>query len=552
MRRTFYATVICLWTCLGTFAQKSDIQELEQPKLVVGLVIDQMRWDYLTRYADTYCEGGFKRMMREGYNCNRCLINYLPAITAVGHTSIYTGTVPALSGIIGNNFEIDGKYTYCTRDTSVFSLGARGNDGDENPRASAGRMSPRNLLVNTIGDQLRLATNFRSKVVGVALKDRAAILPAGHSATAAYWMDSRSTNFISSTYYMDQLPQWVVDFNSRKLGDKYMENLASKNKDIKDGPWELLYDESRYVQSAPKNQPWEHSIDGSLKQSPWGQTITFDMAKAAIEGENLGNNPAGVPDFLAVSISSTDMLGHRVSPNSIWEEDTFLRLDLDVADFLNYLDKRIGKGNYVVFLSADHGGMHNVEFRKEHRIPAGTFQSPRIEKALNEKLMTSFSGFKKIVSGIYNLQVHFTTEAKESDRFDDIKKTAIDELLKEDAVQYAFSVDNIPSFVPEPIRTMAVNGYCPRRSGQITIIFRGGVLEDYASLDDMNKPGYIYKGTTHSVWSPDDTHIPLIFMGWRIPHAWDNHTVHVTDIAATLAAILNIQQPNACVGNPVF
>lgn len=553
MRRRIIMTLTCLWVCVaGASAQTGAIKELEQPKLVVGLVVDQMRWDYLTRYADDYCEGGFKRLMREGYNCNRCLINYLPAITAVGHTAIYTGTVPALNGIIGNNFEIDGHYTYCTKDTTVMGLGSMGRDGKENPKASAGQMSPRNMLVNTIGDQLRLATNFRSKVVGVSLKDRAAILPAGHSATAAYWMDSRSMNFISSTYYMEKLPQWAVDFNNRKLGDKYMENLASKNKSIKDGPWKLLYDESRYVQSAPKNQPWESDTDGSLKHSPWGQTITFDMAKAAIEGENLGNNPAGVPDMLAVSISSTDMVGHRVGPNSIWEEDLFLRLDLDVADFLSYLDQKIGKGNYVIFLSADHGGMHNVEFRKAHRIPAGTFESARIEKELNDKLMGQFPGFKKIIGGIYNLQVHFTKEVKENDRFEEIRKAAIRELLKENSVQYAFGVDDIPQFVPEPIRTMTINGYCPRRSGQITIIFLSGVLDDYASSDDLKKPGYIYKGTTHSVWSPDDTHIPLIFMGWKIPHGWDNHTVHVTDIAATLAALLNIQQPNACVGEAIF
>ncbi len=543
--------LLILFACM-TVVNAQAVKELEQPKLVVGLVVDQMRWDYLTRYADNYCDGGFKRLMREGYNCNRCLINYIPAITAVGHTAVYTGSVPALTGITGNTLEINGRFTYCTQDSTVRGLGTIDRDGKPNPNVTAGKNSPRNLLVRTVTDQLRLATNFRSKVIGVALKDRAAIFPAGHSANAAYWMDSHSMNFVSSTYYMDALPSWVVDFNNRKLGEKYMENLASRNKNIKDGPWELLYDESRYVESAPKHQVWEHTIDGTLKQSPWGQTITFDMAKAAIDGEQLGHNPAGVPDFLCVSISSTDMLGHRVSPNSIWEEDTFLRLDKDISDFLSYLDSHVGQGNYVVFLSADHAGMHNPEFGKEHNLPGGTFKAPIVRKGLEDYLKTRFPGVDKFQMGMTNLQVHFTKEVKESSQFTAIRDAAIEYLLKQPEVAYAFSVDNIPQYVPEPIRTMAVNGYCPGRSGQITIIFQAGYLEDYASQKEMETPGYVYKGTTHSVWSPDDTHIPMIFMGWKIPHAWDNKTYYVVDIAATIASILNIQQPNACVGHAAF
>ena len=220
-------------------------------------------------------------------------------------------------------------------------LGTKNKDGQDDPNASAGKNSPRNLLVTTIGDQLRLATNFRSKVIGVSLKDRAAIFPAGHAANAAYWMDSHSMNFVSSTYYMKELPRWAAEFNKRKLGEQYVKNLASHDKKIKDGPWRLLLDEDKYVQSAPRNQRWENTIDGTIKQSPWGQTITFDMAKAAIEGENLGHNPAGVADMIAVSISSTDMIGHRISPNSIWMQDTYLRLDRDIADFLSFLDQKV-------------------------------------------------------------------------------------------------------------------------------------------------------------------------------------------------------------------
>ena len=549
MRKLFIAFCFAA-ACMAANAQ--EVQELKQPKLVVGIMVDQMRWDYLTRYADLYCDGGFKRMMREGYNCNRCMINYIPAITAVGHTSVYSGSIPAMTGIVGNSFEINGERVYCTEDTLVRGLGCKDSHGNPDPNSSYGKNSPRNMLVTTVTDQLRLATNFRSKVIGVALKDRASILPAGHSANAAYWMDGKSMNFISSTYYMDKLPQWVVDFNNRQLGEKYMENLAVRNKKIKDGPWELLLDESKYVQSAPKNQRWEANLDGSLKLSPWGATITFDMAKAAVEGENLGNNSAGVPDFLAVSISSTDMLGHKITPNSIFQEDAFLRLDRDVSEFLDFLDKRVGKGNYLVFLSADHGGSHNVDFRKQHKIPGDTWESARVKVELESALRSQFPQFDKIVNNLNNMQVHLTNNVRKSPQYDEVKSAAIKYLNALPEVAYAFEVPDIPQYVPEPIRTMAINGYCPGRSGDVQIIFHSRMTEDFASLDELKKPGHYHQGTTHSIWNPDDTHIPLIFMGWNVPHRWDNKTCHIVDIAATISAILNIQQPSACVGNPIF
>nr|MCR4613214.1 alkaline phosphatase family protein [Bacteroidaceae bacterium] len=285
IHRVLMAVLCLLYVSVTAQAQpRNDIAELQQPRLVVGLVVDQMRWDYLTRFADRYGDGGFRRIMREGYNCNRTFINYLPAVTAVGHSSVWTATVPAFHGITGNHIYKDGRRTYCTTDTTVLGVGSLDRNGRPDPRAYGSQESPRNLKCTTIGDELRLATNFRSKVVGVALKDRASILPAGHAANAAYWMDDRSTNFITSTYYMDDLPQWAKDFNAQRLGDKYMKNL-------KKGHWDLLYDEKTYVQSAPRGQRWEDSLNGSLKQSPWGMTITFDMARAAVEGENLGHNP---------------------------------------------------------------------------------------------------------------------------------------------------------------------------------------------------------------------------------------------------------------------
>ena len=190
--------------CCASLSALAQAKFGEKPKLVVGVVVDQMRWDYLDRYYDQFGNDGFKRLINQGFSCDNCLINYLPTVTAIGHTSAYTGSTPALHGICGNNFYIDGKKTYCTADDSEQTIGSN---------STKGKMSPRNLLATTIGDQLRMHTDFRSKVVGVSYKDRAAILPAGRSANAAYWIDTKNLCFITSTYYMNELPQYVKDYN---------------------------------------------------------------------------------------------------------------------------------------------------------------------------------------------------------------------------------------------------------------------------------------------------------------------------------------------------
>ena len=287
--------------------------QVQRPKLVVGLVVDQMRWDYLYYYYDKYGEGGLKRLLNEGYSFDNTLINYVPTITAVGHTSIYTGTTPAIHGIAGNNFAINDKIVYCCSDDSVKGVGS---DTWES------RMSPRNMRSTTIGDVLKIANDFKSKVIGIALKDRAAILPAGHTADAAYWWDTSVGRFVSSTYYMQELPEWVEQFNKE-----------------------------------------HHTKPGfDIKTNVLGITTTFKMAEAALENEQLGKHD--VTDMLTVSISSTDAIAHAYSTRGKENEAAFLTLDKDLADFLNTLDSKVGKGNYLLFLTADHGGAHNYNFLK--------------------------------------------------------------------------------------------------------------------------------------------------------------------------------------------
>lgn len=512
--------------------------QVSRPKLVVGLVIDQMRWDYLYRFNDLYEEGGFKRLMNKGFSAENTFVPYVPTYTAVGHTCIYTGSVPALTGIVGNNWfdKRTGKNVYCTDDTTVNTVGNTG---------IAGKMSPDNLWVTTVTDELRLSNNFKSKVIGIALKDRGAILPAGHSANAAYWYDAGK--WISSTHYMKQLPVWVNQFNDKSYVDSYM------SKD-----WNTLLPMDKYDQSTEDDKSYETIIKGetsptfphrlsaikegryeSFRTTPFGNSFTFDFAKAAIENENMGNN--GVTDFLAVSISSTDYIGHTFGPNSIEIEDTYLRLDRDIADFLQYLDTKIGKGNYTLFLTADHAVAHIPAFLTEHKIPAGTFEDNELMKGLNQAIESNF-GLKNIVLSLQNYQVYLNTDLleKQSKDVDAVKKLVIRTLKQKPYIITAFETDKLATAtLPEPLKSMMGNGYNPKRSGDIQFTLKSGYFDGGT------------KGTTHGLWNPYDAHIPLLFFGWGIKPGKINRETYMTDIAATIAALLKIQMPSGCVGKVI-
>ena len=305
----------------------------QRPKLVVGIVIDQMRWDYLYRYYARYGEGGFKRMLGEGFSVENCKIPYIPSVTAIGHSSIWTGSVPSIHGIAGNNFVKDGKVVYCTADDTVNPVGSD---------SKAGKMSPRNLWVTTIGDELRLATNNRSKVIGVALKDRASILPAGHHANGAYWFDDKSGKFITSTFYMEKLPEWVNKFNKQKLPNKY---LSKK--------WETLYPIDSYKESTSDDNNYENGIvEGEkavlpldlpalykkhgykiLRSTPFGCNLTFDIAKAAIEHARKHGN----------DIVFVDTAGRLHVDEELMEQLKVMKAAIDPDEILLIVDAMIGQ-----------------------------------------------------------------------------------------------------------------------------------------------------------------------------------------------------------------
>jgi predicted AlkP superfamily pyrophosphatase or phosphodiesterase len=535
-RIALFILSIFLTNVTGTFAQHST--KPARPKLVVGIVVDQMRWDYLYRFQERYGKGGFNRLMNEGFNCQNTTINYLPSFTGPGHACIYTGSVPALHGVVANDW-IDirtGKDWYCTEDTTVKSVGG----------GKAGLMSPKNMLASTITDELRLATNFRSRTFGVSIKDRGSILPAGHSTNGAYWYDGETGDFITSSFYMQQLPQWVNDFNKRNLNDSLMKL-----------DWNTLYPINTYTESTADNNLYEGATKGeakpvfphktsiagdkgAIRSTPHGNTITRLMAQACIDGEQLGQK--GETDFLAVSFSSTDYIGHQYAPNSIEIEDTYLRFDKELELFLNYLDQKVGKGNYIVFLTADHGGAHNAKFLQDNKIPAKSVTIGKIKKELNLFLQKKY-GDSALVSSLMNYQVYMNEKAIQSHNLDREKVRAeiINWFRIQDGITNVLDLEHPDkNIVPEPLKTMVTNGYYPNRCGSIQIIMDPGWYSGYANT-----------GTTHGSWNPYDIHIPLLWYGWGIKAGETSRTTHMTDIAATLAALLHIQAPNACVGEVI-
>lgn len=511
-----------------------------RPRIVVGLVIDQMRWDYFYRFQDRYGVDGFNRLLRDGFSCESTYINYVPSVTAVGHASIFTGTVPAIHGITGNDMIVraTGKSVYSVADSDVRPVGGSGEQG----------FSPKNLLASTITDELKLATNFRSKVIGIALKNRTAIIPAGHAADGAFWFDDDTGKWGSSTYYMDKLPEWVERFNANGRAQEYAGQT-----------WAPLYPLDTYKQSQPDPNPYERSLHGGaspafpidlakmapepyggVRRSPFGNTLTLDFARAAIEGEKLGQGET--MDFLTISLSTPDFAGHIFGTDSPKMEDIYLRLDREIADFLSWLDARFGKDGYLLFVTADHGGAHTASLLTDHKIPGGVWPAKEITEKLNAMLKEKY-GVSGLVQGISNYRVHFNEALVAEKKLDEsaLRADTVEFLRKTEGMAFAIDMDKITEAVmPEQLRKQLINGYYPDRCGPIQIVLQPGW---YAGGNPL--------GTSHGAWNPYDTHIPLVWMGWGIKPGRTGRKVAMTDIAPTLAAMLDIQQPNGCIGEPI-
>jgi predicted AlkP superfamily pyrophosphatase or phosphodiesterase len=521
---------------------QSEITQ-KRPKLVVGIVVDQMRYDYLVKFYNKFGEGGFKRLLTDGYDLKNVHYNYIPTYTAVGHTSIYTGTTPTNHGIISNNWydKHQKKSIYCVNDTNYKTVGA----------ISGGNKSPQKMLTTTITDQVRLAQNMHGKTIGIALKDRSAILPAGHTATAAYWFEGNDVGkFITSTFYMNTLPQWVINFNHSGKADNYLNQT-----------WNTINDISTYTESLPDNNNYEGLFKGKttptfpynlkelrktngnfnlLKAITFGNSITTDFAEAAITGENLGKS--NYTDFLAISYSSTDYIGHRFGTNAIELEDTYIRLDKELEKLLTFLDANVGKGNYTLFLTADHAAVPNPSYLNDLKIPSGYFKTEAFKKYVKATTLKNFNS-DKIVENISNYQIFLNKEEIKTLGLDVNKVAQIiaDEIINFDKVYKSVTAHTLQttSFSSGLMQTIQ-NGYNQKLSGDILFVPTPGVVS------------YGKKGTTHGSGYNYDTHVPLIFYGNSIKKGSSNVYYPITNIAPTISSLLNINEPDGCTGQPII
>jgi predicted AlkP superfamily pyrophosphatase or phosphodiesterase len=499
----------------------------KKPALVVGIVVDQMRYEYLNKFYDRYSDKGFKRLLIEGINCKDNHYNYAPTVTAAGHASVYTGTVPAVHGIVGNDWiEVaNGKKMYCVDDTTVQTVGSK---------SKAGIMSPKNMFTSTITDQLKMAQNYKSKTVAIALKDR-----------GSYWYDSADGYWITSSFYMKELPTWVQKFNSEGRPQKYI----SKG-------WNTLYPIATYTRSAEDDSPFESKLPGEktpifphelkggnalevIRTTPYGNTLTKDFAIKAIEEENLGKN--GTTDFLAISFSSTDYVGHSFGPQSIELEDTYLRLDQDIADILTHLDAKLGKNQYLVFLTADHAVAEIPYYLQSKRLPGGVFDNVKAINEAKTALKKEF-GEVEIMVGNDNYQIYLNQANLERLH---ISKEAVGKVLEKsfkNQAGFAELVDMrnvLNSPLPALYRDMISNGYNQARSGDFMYLLKPQWFSGYKT------------GTTHSTIYAYDTHVPLLFFGWNVKPKEINQRTHISDISSTLANWLKISEPSGSIGKVI-
>lgn len=535
MRKITLALALTCFTFICTAQQ--------QPKLVVGIVVDQMRYDYLTRFWDKFGSDGFKKIIAQGFNCEQAHFNYMPTYTAPGHASIYTGTTPANHGIIANNwYEKETKKTiYCTFDEAINAVGSTGIEG---------KMSPKNLLVTTITDELKTA-NKKAKVIGISIKDRGAILPAGHQADAAYWfVGEEEGKWISSSYYMKTLPTWLENLNKKNTANTYLNQT-----------WETLLPINQYTESIADNNTFEGTFKGEqtptfphnlpqlrkenknydiIKTTPFGNTILKELAFEVIKNEKLGADE--ITDMLTISFSSTDYVGHQFGPYSVEIEDTYLRLDKEIAELLTYLETNIGKNNFLLFLTADHGVVDIPEHSLENKIPAGYFDEKKVFKKLNKALFEAFN-VENLVEDLSNYQI-FLNHTKITEQ--KLNLTVLEDfcaafLLQQKGIVKAVSATNLKAAdFNEKILSNVQRGFHQTRSGDVLFVLASGWIIEAS-----------YKGTTHGSPYNYDTHVPLLWYGFHIPQGKKSEPVVIPDIAATLAVLLQIPLPSACDGKPI-
>ena len=528
--------------CTAVRAQQPSWQH--PPKLVVGVVVDQMRVDYIYRYWDNFGDGGFKRLVRQGAFLRDAHYTYVPTITGPGHASIFTGSIPAFHGIVANDrYDRAARSTiYCVLDTSVRGVG------------SDMRRSPSQLLATTLADEIEHRTDRKGKTIGVSLKDRSSILSLGRTGDAAYWFAGATGLFCSSTWYMTSLPKWVDEFNARGLAGRYL-----------DQTWTPYLPIERYHQAMPDSNKYEEPLVTGTRPgfpfplrdwrakgagldlilgTPWGNTLTTDMALAAMEGEALGKD--GITDLLAISYSSTDELGHNVGPRAVELEDMYIRLDVEIQRLLTELDGRVGIGEYTLFLTADHGAVDVPQYLSDLKGSAGYVSTRKVKGLINAALASSGAGADSVLY-MRRGEIFFSDRKGvplDAECLTRSRSIAQQVLMAEPSVLLVMpnSPDAVYGDRIDMISIAVRNGHSAQRSGDLQYVLKPGFLE--APPGDTD-------GTEHSVGWNYDTHVPVLFFGQGIAHVEVLRRTAVADIVPTITMIVGCALPDAAVGVPV-
>jgi len=522
-------------------------QPTNTPKLVVGIVVDQMRMEYLYRYERKFGDGGFKRLLSQGFYLKNAHYNYAPTVTGPGHASVYTGTTPAIHGIINNNWYDRNlkKWVNCVSDDRYKPVGNDNGNGD---------VSPWRLLTTTITDELEMATQRRSKVVGISMKDRSAVLPAGHNPDGAYWFDGTTGRFITSTYYKQGLPTWLEKFNAQNLAEKYMSQ-----------EWKTIFPIEQYKESGPDDNTYETKVKGKEKPTfpyilpvlrkdnggfeyliytPFGNDLLADLAMATIDGEAMGKDEW--TDMLTISFSSTDYVGHAMGPNSVEVEDVYIRLDKTIEALLSKLDAAVGKNQYVLFLTADHAMADIPSYMKDIKMPGDDIRLASLKAGLTDYLKRYFPD-KNVLEEMTDDQVHLNSEMFSGDP----KNSGVDYLVATELVRnYLLRQDGIAEVYTRQMLLSADYG----ESGIRGAVRRSFHTKRSGDLAVVLESGWVFTGNhvaSHATPYTYDTHVPILFYGFGVKSGSTVQYHSITDIAPTLSILMKIKFPSGCTGQPI-
>jgi predicted AlkP superfamily pyrophosphatase or phosphodiesterase len=515
----------------------------EEPKLIIALVVDQMRYDFIYRYWEKFEENGIRKLVGSGTFCKNASYNYLINETAVGHSTISTGALPSHHGIISNKWydNLRDEIIYCVGDEKVRTVGGS---------YESGLSSPRNLLASTIGDEINLASNFRSKVMGVALDNSAAILSAGHSADCAYWYDDATGNWISSTYYLDSLPGWVRKFNEKQLPESYLSRQ-----------WQTLIPIGQYTESGTDTSEFEIGLNGRcvfpydldklsktgrnerdysrLKFTPFGNVLTRDFATALIMNEELGKDD--YTDYLCIGFSANEYIGKQFGSNSVEVQDAMLRLDQEISHFLEFIDQFVGLHNTLIILTSDHGLAYTPDYLSSRKIPSGEF-NPYSALSLLGSYLNAIYGKGDWIRFYYGQQIYLNHDLIETSgiSYQEIQEHTAQFMIQFEGVSNAVTSYTLQtSNFSEGIFHKMQNGFHQKRSGDVIINLAPGWTEK------INGESY------HSSYLGDN-HVPLVWYGWKIKRSTVTRPVKMIDVAPTISYFLNIARPNVSTGDIIL